>query len=256
MIFTCIKCEKVFARELFLIRHTNRKTPCYKNLSCDRCGKIFKLLGGLNRHLNRKVQCSDKRVFLELKLKIEVEKTKNKQTDLKIEKEKTKQAHLNVGKVINYNIQNIFGDQINYINNIDELDIIKPSCQWDAEKLIEYNNVDATLCNLIKYVFNNDEHPKNKCLKKYDGEIYSKLNDVVVEFKNAKMTFNSKIKTLVNCINYEYGSFSDDEMYKHSVSQRISHISDDNINIIKKVDRYVNNTRNNSNVENVIKSIL
>lgn len=257
MLFTCIKCEKVFNRESFYNRHINRKTACYKNLSCDRCGKIFKLLGDLNRHLlQRKTSCIDKRGLLDLKLKIEIEKNKNKNTVLKIEQEKTKQAHLNIGKVVNYNIQNIFGDQINYINNIDELDATNPSCQWDAEQLIESDSVEATLVNLIKYIFNNDDYPKNKCLKNYGGEIYSKLNDVVVKFKNAKMTFNSKIKTIIECINYEYGSFSVDEMYKHGVSQRLSPISDDNINIIKKVERYVSNNRNNSNVENFIKSLF
>jgi uncharacterized C2H2 Zn-finger protein len=259
MSFTCVKCEKEFTRELSYTRHINRKTTCYKNLACVRCNKIFKTSGNLKRHYNRKNPCEDKRSVLDIKLKIAQEYTtqenaKITQENVKLsqEKERTKQAHLNVGKVINYNIQNIFGDQINYINNIGDIDVVTPSCKWDAQQLIETNNVEATLGNFIKHIFYNDDYPKNKCLKHHEGEVYSKHNDRVVEFKNAKLAFINKIKGMVMGIDQEYGQLSEDEIYQFGLSQRMDYIPDYEINTIKKTELFVANNRNNRHVENVI----
>ena len=252
MTFSCDKCEKVFEREEHLTRHSSRKLPCDRNLACGKCGKNFNLLGNLKQHLNKKIPCEDKRAFLELELKLENARNKGKDTELEIEKEKTKQAQLNQGKVININIQNIFGDQINYINNIDELDDVNPACIYDAEQLTETNNGEKTLGNLIKFIFNNDDYPKNKCIKNHNGELYSKLNDAVVEIKKARFPINNNIKKLIKKIEYDYGPFTEDEIYKYGISQKADHVSYENIDTNKNVDKYIDNPRNNKSVESII----
>jgi hypothetical protein len=263
MIYTCDICEKSFKREEHFIRHNARKTPCYKNLSCFRCGRDFNLLGDLNRHLARKNPCEDKRKLLELELLVEQEKTKQKDKDiiqeeikLKQEKQKTIQAKLNQGNAVNINIQNVFGDNISFINNIDEISTNMPLCKWEAEQLIETNNVEKTFDNLVKFAYINKKHPKDQCLIQYKGELYSKLNDIVVEFKKAKLPFNNKLKKIINMIEYEYGPFSEDEMYIHGVNQRFDHIEESDINTIKKVDTFLGNIRNNKSIENIVRSSL
>jgi uncharacterized C2H2 Zn-finger protein len=255
MSFTCIKCDKVFTRESHLNSHINKKNPCDKIISCNRCNKVFKLAGNLKQHLNRKTPCEDKRSMIDIfdiKLKIAQEYTSQENAKIIQEKERTKQAHLNVGKVINYNIQNIFGDQINYINNINDIDVVNPACKWDAQQMIETNNVEATLGNFIKHIFYNDDYPKNKCLKHHEGEVYSKHNDRVVEFKNAKLAFIGKIKKMVMGIDQEYGQLSEDEIYQFGLSQRMDYIPEYEINTIKKTELFVSNNRNNKHIENII----
>ena len=267
--FQCEKCDKVFKRVIDLTRHKARKIPCNRDLKCDRCFKEFTKICDLKNHLSRKFLCDNKKEELELQLeikdkdlKIEEEKTKQKDKDLKIEEEKTKQEEektkqvkLEKGTVTNNNcdVQNIFGNQINNIINIDQVAMVKTLCQWEAQKLIESGNVEETLGRMVAFQFNNDKHPENKCIKVHEGELYSKINDIVVEFKKAKFVFNTLIKSFCNDIEFNYGKFSEDEMDKYGSRQRAEHLSDDESSTIKRVDQFVGNNRNNGYVENVIK---
>ena len=260
--YKCIKCEKKFLREIDLTRHNARKTPCYKNLKCERCFKEFSLIGDLTRHKNRRFLCDNNKEELLLQLEIKKEETKIKNKELEIEEvklkqeeEKTKQAKLEKGTITNNNcdVQNIFGDQNNNIINIDQVAMIKTLCQWEAHQLIESGNVEETLGRMVEFQFNNDNHPNNKCLKVHEGELYSKLNDAVVNFKKAKFAFNNIIKLFCNHIEYDYGKFPDDEMEKYGSNQRAEHLSDDESSTIKRVDQFLGNNRNNGYVKNVVK---
>ena len=233
MQFNCDKCDKKFTREIDLSRHNNRKIPCDRVLVCDKCGKEFNQLSHLTKHINKKISCCDKKEELLI--------------ILAIEKEKTKQARLNHGKCVN--VQNIFGDQINYINNIDEIDFVKPVSLWEAENLIETDNVDKTLSLLIKFQFNNENYPKNKCIKKHNGATYSKLNDAVVDYKKYKNALINVIQKSCKQLDYDYGPIPEAEIYKYGVSQRMDHIHDNDIDTIKKVGKFVGNHRNDKNVE-------
>ena len=255
MNLTCDKCDKLFTRLIDLTRHKARKNPCYKHLKCLMCEKKFTQIGHLNSHINRKYPCEDKRYLLDIELKIKkeelaIEKEKSRK-EIIIEKEKTKQATLNKGKTVT--IQNIFGDQITYINNVDELELIKPPSQWYAEKLIKTGDVSETLSRMIKYQINNDDYPKNKVFKKHEGEVYAKLNDEVVAFNKSRFALIELIQKSCKGIDDTFGPLTEDEMYLEGLSQRNDHIHEEGINTIKKVDKYVGNTRNNKHIEHAVK---
>jgi hypothetical protein len=251
MNLTCDKCGKIFTRLIDLTRHRARKNPCNRDLKCLRCEKKFTQIGHLNSHINRKYPCEDKNIELKLKLELKDKEIIIKKEELAIEKEKTKQASLNKGKTIN--IQNIFGDQITYINNVDELELVKPPSQWYAEKLIKTGDVSETLSRMIKYQINNDDYPKNKVFKKHEGEIYAKLNDKVVAFNKSRFALIELIQKSCKGIDDTFGPLTEDEMYLEGLSQRNDHIHEEGINTIKKVDKYVGNTRNNKHIEHAVK---
>jgi hypothetical protein len=265
MVVNCNKCDRIFTSNVYLNRHINRKIPCDRKLEYDRCGKDFTQLSNFNSHINRKNPCSIKENLvinksLELELSKEITKQKQKYIEFakeitKQEQEKTKQAKLNKGKTVinNNNIQNIFGDRHTHIHNIDEIELVKTPSIWYAEQLIKINNTLETLKCLIKYQFNNDDYPKNKCLKNHDGEIYSKLDNKAILFNKYKY---SLIKTIQNCckyIDYDYGSFSEEEIYAEGLSQRNEYIQKNEIDTIKNVDKFVGNNRNNKILDNVVK---
>ena len=262
MTFQCIKCEKIFKRQLHFDQHNARKIPCNRNLKCERCFKEFTQIGHLKNHKNRKFLCDNKKEELELQIKLEEAKLEVKKEEVKIEEVKLKQEEVKLKQVKlekctitnnNCDVQNIFGDQINNIYNIDKVELIKTLCQWEAQKLIESGNIEETLGRMVEFQFNNDNHPNNKCLKVYEGELYSKLNDAVVNFKKAKFAFNNIIKTFCNQIEYDFGKFPDSEMEKYGSNQRAEHLSDNESSTIKRVDQFVGNNRNNGYVENVVK---
>lgn len=268
MSVNCIKCNRIFTRQTHLTRHLNRKIPCDRKLECNRCRKEFTQLSNLNSHINRKNPCTIKEKncvdkVLELELAREITKQKNKDIELakeitkqknkefKQEKEKTKQARLNKGKTI-INIQNIFGDQYNYIHNIDEIELVKPPSIWYAEQLIKTDNTLETLKCLIKYQFDNDDYPKNKCLKNHEGEIYSKMNNKAVLFNKYKHFLIDTIQKCCKYIDSDYGPFSEEEIYDKGLTQRMEYIQKNEINTIKNVDKFICNTRNNKILKNTV----
>jgi hypothetical protein len=263
--YKCAKCENFFSREIDLIRHNARKIPCNRNLKCERCFKEFTQISHLKNHNNRKFLCDNKKEELLLTLEIKKEETKIKDKELSIEQEKTKQEDLKLKKARlekssitnnNCDIQNIFGDQINNIINIDQIELIKTLCQYDAEQLISRDNVEETLKRMVAHQFNNDKHPNNKCLKIHEGQLYSKINNAVVEFKKTRFVFNNIIKLLHNHIDYDYGPYSKCEMYKYGVSQRSEHIDKKDILTTNRVNQYVGNPRNNLSVDTVTKTAV
>jgi hypothetical protein len=272
MTFQCDKCDKIFNREEHLTRHNTRKIPCNRDLTCERCFKEFTQLGHLKNHMSRKFLCDNKKEELLLQLKIEETKLDVKKEELHVKDkefqieqertkqsvEKTKQAKLEhkstitVGNNSSANLLNIFGDNITNIYNINEVKSIKANSQHDAEKLIKTNNLDETLKQLVNLYFNNDDHPKNKCIAIKDGKIYSLIDDKVVEFRQARPNFNKIIKDTCESVEFDYGKYSEDEMYKYGTNQREEHLSEDDSNTLKKISQYVGNHRNDGYVDNVI----
>jgi uncharacterized C2H2 Zn-finger protein len=279
MTFQCEKCDKLFDREEHLTRHNDRKIPCNRVLSCDRCFKDFTHKSDLTKHMSRRFLCDNKKEELLLQLRIKdkeldvkkeelhIEETrldvrkedvKVKDKELQIEQEKTKQAKLEhkstitVGNNSSANLLNIFGDNITNIYNINEVKSIKANSQHAAEKLIKTNNLDETLKQLVNLHFNNDDHPKNKCIAIKDGKIYSLIDDKVVEFRQARPEFNKIIKDTCESVEFDYGKYSDDEMYKYGTNQREEHLSENDSNTLKKISQYVGNHRNDGYVDNVI----
>ena len=57
LLLTCKKCSKTFTNRQTYERHSQRKTPCYKELKCKKCCKTFNLLGNYKKHMNRKNSC-------------------------------------------------------------------------------------------------------------------------------------------------------------------------------------------------------
>ena len=258
MTFQCEKCDKKFERQLYLTRHNERKIPCNRDLTCERCFKEFTQLGHLKNHMSRKFLCDNKKEELLLQLKIKDKELQIEQERTKQSVEKTKQVKLEhkssitVGNNSSANLLNIFGDNITNIYNINEVESISPNTQHEAENLIKTNNLDETLKQLVNLHFNNDDHPKNKCIAIKDGKIYSLINDKVVEFKQARPEFNKIIKKTCESVEYDYGKFSEDEMYKYGTNQREEHLSEDDLNTLKKISQYVGNHRNDGYVDNVI----
>jgi hypothetical protein len=268
----CIKCNRVFTSDIYLTRHNKRKIPCDRKVVCDRCGKEFTQLSHLNSHINRKNPCTIKEKIivktsyneLEIakevtkqtnnKLEIAKEVTKQKNKEFKQEQERTKQARLNKGKttINNNSIQNIFGDQHNHIYNIDEIELIKPPSVWYAEQLIKTNNTLDTLKNLIKYQFDNDDYPKNKCLKNHDGTIYSKMNNKAVLFNKFKYSLVNTIQKCCKYIDSDYGPLTEEELYSEGLTQRVNYVQKNEIITIKNVDKFVCNNRNNKILERTV----
>jgi uncharacterized C2H2 Zn-finger protein len=258
MVFQCEKCKKVFERQLHLNQHAARKLPCNREIKCERCFKEFTQLSDLKRHMNRRYPCGNKREEMLLQLKIKDKELLIEQEKTKQLVEKTKQAKLEhkssitSGNHCNNNLLNIFGDNITNIYNINEVKSIAPKCHYDAEKLIKTDNLDETIKQLVNLHFNNDDHPKNKCIAIKDGKIYSLIDDNVVEFKRARPEFNKIIKETCKSVEYDYGKYSDDEMCKFGVGQRENHLSKDESNTLKKVSQYIGNNRNNGYIDSVI----
>lgn len=237
MSFTCDKCGFVFDREKHLERHIGNKIPCNRDLTCSSCSKEFNRMGDLKRHMNRKNPCAGAGT-LNLMLQIEQERTKQ-------EIEKTKQAKF---AQINNITNNISGDQIININNFDQAKFIQPESQYEAQRLIKSGNVEETLGRIAMSQYGGDQ--------KYiiiDGQkIFIKIKDEIVEFKHGRPLFNSRIKEACEHILYEYGKYSEDEMYKYECDQRDTHIPDDENTTVKRTSQFVGNNRNNGYVDKVL----
>jgi hypothetical protein len=73
--FTCYKCKKVFQKQLYLDQHNNSKIPCdYVCIANEQVNKIINL------------NTDDKKILLELEIKLEQVKLKQKEKDIIIEK--------------------------------------------------------------------------------------------------------------------------------------------------------------------------
>lgn len=260
MAFQCNKCDKVFYRQLHLDQHMSRKIPCNRELKCCRCFKQFTQLGHLKNHQNRKYLCDNKREELELTLKIKQEEFKIEQEKTKQEKCKLKQTKIEKSTIINniemQNIQNI-ENQIN-IYNINDAKMIRPDSLYEAQQLIDANNVEETLCRMISHQFNNKVHPQNKCIGVNDREIYSKIKtedtkeaEKLIKFNLIRHLFNKIINDLCIEIPMQYEKYSEEEMFLHCLAQR-DHIDDDSIKTVKRVGQFVGNSRNNRKVNNNI----
>lgn len=265
MTFQCDKCEKIFERKLYFDRHISRKIPCNRELKCERCFKEFSHKSDLNKHLNRRFKCDNKREEIILVLELKDKELKIKYTELKIEQEKTKQEECKLKQVklekstITNNIgtQNIETQNIN-IYNINDAKMIRPDSLYDAQKLIDANNVEETLCRMISHQFNNKDHPQNKCIGVNNKEIYSKIKnenseeaEKLIKFNLVRHLFNKIIKDLCIEIPMQYEKYSEEEMFLHCLAQR-DHIDDDSIKTVKRVGQYVGNSRNDRKVDNNI----
>jgi hypothetical protein len=253
MTFQCEKCDKKFERQVDLTRHNERKIPCIRDLTCERCFKEFTQLGHLKNHMSRKFLCDNKKEELLLQLEIKKEDYKIKDKELQIAQEKTKQIKMENKNVITGNIINII---TNNIINMSDIKSIKPNSHYDAMKLINKDNIQETLKQLVNLHFNNIEYPNNKCITIKDGKIYSKQNDQVVEFKHVRPDFNKIIKDTCESVEFDYGKYSEDEMYKYGTNQRDEHLSNEESNTLKRTSQYVGNHRNNTHVDNVLISTL
>jgi uncharacterized C2H2 Zn-finger protein len=259
MNFKCHKCEKEFSRGVDLSRHLNRKTPCYKNLNCIRCGKVFTRLNHLNQHLNKKFPCGDKKLMLELELKLEQEKNKGKELDLKIINASCKKNTTHNINNINTKIENVEHYIVNQnitIYNIDQIMMLKPNGAHIANSLITRNNKEDTLHKMIIFQFNNPEHPENKCLIIKDDEIFSKLQNNIVNFKKVRPHFTKIMKDLCEYIPIDYEQFSEEEMSHNGWAQKKYYIKNTDCNTVRSVGKFIDNHRNDGYVNTVIKKSL
>jgi hypothetical protein len=201
MQFQCGECEKIFNRKLYLNRHLERKTPCYRNSSCTRCFKDFKNIGDYKRHINRKFPCENKKEEMELKIKYENIRTNNLDKELKIEQEKTHQEKIKLegikldNRIAKSSITNVAGNQNNIsieINNHfkDKLNINEISClHLTPEEInsIYTQNQTHFLDNLLKLMYNNSDKEmlKYQSVVLHGKDFYTKLND-----KAEKITYD------------------------------------------------------------------
>lgn len=228
----CYKCNKQFSREIDLLRHKLRKTTCYKDLSCLRCGIIFTKIGDLKRHLNRKNPCEDKRLVLDLQIKL-------KELDIKLVKAQQ--------PIINNNTINI--DTVN-IQNIKHYYQIRNRTTQEIENIPVPGDLIQTIYNLCKDQYTTD--PINKCI--------NVTNDKLCAFDGVKSLKYNDIKHQVqkhiadNCddIIQSHEKLTDGEMIEYNIPQR-DFISDDKISILKKVPPFVNKHRNNAVLKNQLK---
>ena len=252
MTFQCEKCEKIFARELYFIRHTNRKIPCNRNLSCTRCGKNFKSMGNLNQHLNKLNKCDNDKEILMLELQIEKEKTKQKDKELKIEEAKIKQAKLTNNQKAGRDINNI---NINNIQNINNYIQIGNRYKKYVDNIPVPNNIVETIYNLCKDQYNNPDNPENKCILFNKGKLYALDDDKLINYNEFKPKLQKHIKDNCDDIIQTNKKLTYDEMVMFNIPQR-DFIEDDKISILKKVPRYVNNTRNNGVLKKQLKRAI
>lgn len=245
MSFTCNKCTRIFKRQVYLNQHNNRKIPCDREISCVRCGKEFKQMGNLKKHLNKKNKCEDKRICLELELKIAETNLKGKETDLKIEKVKLKQ-------VLAEKPSNTFN--INNITNIINVNSGINYTLGEVNKMIVIDDTNASFVNFIKMHFNNDEFPNNKCIKIVGNKIFINENDKLVQFDTARNSFNTKVSTQLGCITNDFTKYSDEEIDQFGFQQKKEYLGDKKVSTLEKIDPYMKNTRNKGEVKKAIMS--
>jgi hypothetical protein len=246
MNFICCICEKVFNREGHLKRHMNRKTPCYKNLICIRCGKKFTQVSDLNRHINKKFPCDDKRTLLELTVKLEEVKLKQKEADIKIEQEKTKQATLTYSQTAGRDIIN--GDNITNFNiNIYPMNW---SQAYD-------NNIEGDLLQtLLKYFvhqYNNPDFPEDQCLSLHKGKVYANQDGKLVNFNKLRPQLIKKIKDQVNQVLDNFEPLSNEYRNQHGCNQKPQLLNNKKIQVAKKLHPFVSSVRNTGVVKKQLK---
>ena len=249
MSFTCYKCDKIFKRQLYLTRHENRKIPCDIDLSCARCGKEFNQPYILKKHLNNKKKCEDKRICLELELKIA-------ETNLKIAETKVKGEEVKLKQVLAEkpsNTFNIEGDMYNITNIINVNSGINYTL-GEVNKMIVIDDTNASFVNFIKMHFNNDEFPNNKCIKIVGHKIFINENDKLVQFDTARNSFNSKVSTQLGCITNDFTKYSDEEIDQFGFQQKKDYLGGEKVSTLEKIDPYIKNTRNKGEVKKAIMS--
>jgi uncharacterized C2H2 Zn-finger protein len=280
---SCNTCEKKFTRNIDLTRHLNRKTPCYKNLNCYRCGVIFKQKIHLTDHLNRKFPCEDKRVIIDLKikleetkLKVEQEKTKGAQEKTKGEQEKTKgeqektkgencrikleqernrgkrldiQSNRNINQTAGRDINNVFNININNIENLDQHQFTY------AEAAIAHSEDILTLIsNIFKHQYNSPDSDlnNNKCLRLSDNKYLVKTNGLT---KKANFTEIRKhiLKNYKYLIDTTVGNFiqpENTEIIKKNI------LPEYKIDGYEKSLNFTHNIRNNGILDKTLKEAI
>lgn len=188
MSFICSKCDKIFTRNIDLIRHNNRKIPCDRKLECNRCFKIFSQKCDLLNHINRKNKCYDRRSEMELRSEIKAKENELKdKTIIELDKEnenlklklKLKELELKLAPKKKPNI-NIYNQYINI--NIGDFKEIHIKIQ-DVDNLIS-NSEEEIIKKLSKLMFNNNAHPNNRCLVSYNGNVFGVINGQFHEYMN------------------------------------------------------------------------
>lgn len=260
MSFSCDICNKSFTRQMFLDRHINRKIPCNKdkNISCYRCGKSFIHSGNLNQHLNNKNKCTDNRYMREMELKIAEIKLKTAQEKIKLMEVKIKHEEIKCcNKTINGNGGNDINGDHNSMHVGDTHNIINVNCGInytidEVNNMLISGDANASLSNFIKLHFNNDEFPKNKCIKLINNKIFINLNNEMVNYDFARTHFNDKTLSQIECIVNDFIKYTDEEMDQNGLKQKKDYINKEKMLILEKLKPYIKNTRYKGEVKKAI----
>ena len=269
MTFDCTKCSKSFPRQIDLTRHYVRKIPCDRKIQCPKCLKTFPSINHLKTHENKIKPCYDKKAELELelkieeakikteeiKLKIEEAKIKSKETDVKIEEAKIKQLELKQAKKKpEVNIENSFNNNIT-INNINEFQICSMTKEETIENITE-NDVINTLRNYIKFQYNNNKFPKNKCLIIKNGKIYAKGLNKILDFDKACPYINENLKKqILDTMNCFY-KIPDEILDQNGWRQKKWYMNEEKEKTVDSLEPFINNKRNNGAYKKIIKSVI
>lgn len=231
MTYSCIKCDKIFNREIDLERHNNRKIPCDRKLQCQRCFKEFKLSGDLKRHMYKKNKCYDKRSDLELVLKIEETKMVVAKTNLELEKEKnkSKMACRDINITINNNI-----------TNINKFTVVPMS--WNKSyDVIKDDDVIQTTQNVFRYQYNNDGFPEDRCIIIKDGQIFGIKDGKLKPFDEIREYVNENIRQQVSDLQ-RYFALDEDIQIAFNITRKT--LPERKTKLIDKLYPFVSNSRN------------
>jgi uncharacterized C2H2 Zn-finger protein len=188
MTIICIKCDKIFKRNIDLNRHINRKIPCDRKLECNRCFKNFNQKCDLLNHINKINKCHNKRSEMEIQTEIKIKnitesemkikeldkENENLKLQLQLKELELKLVPKRKPNILIYN---------NYINiNIGDFKEV-PIKTSDIENLISnQDSKEVVIQKLSKFMFNNKAHPNNQCLVSYQGNVFGILNGQFHEY--------------------------------------------------------------------------
>jgi uncharacterized C2H2 Zn-finger protein len=242
MTFQCTNCEKIFNRNIDLDRHNDRKIPCDRILQCPRCFMNFTIAGNLKQHVNKKNQCYDKKGELDLLLKIEQEKTKQKELELKVIN-KTQIAGRDINN--NHNTYNINEGAFSINFTLSE-----------AHDAVVIDDIQSTMTKLVSLIFNNPEFPENKCIKVNGKDIFINVDGKLTPFDEARIHFNEKFLKQVNHTTNEFRKFDDEIIDQNGWNQKKDYLCDNRINTLDKIPPYVKKDRNTGKIKKTIKTSL
>ena len=141
------------------------------------------------------------------------------------------------------------------INNINEFQICSMTKEETIENITE-NDVINTLRNYIKFQYNNNKFPKNKCIIIKNGKIYAKGLNKILDFDKIRPYINENLKKqILDTMNCFY-KIPDEILDQNGWHQKKWYMNEEKEKTVDSLEPFINNKRNNGAYKKIIKSVI